>query len=115
MTTPSPEEFVRVWEGSSSVLEASDRLSEMGYWSMSPRRTLDYATGLWRRGCRLQALPQTTPPTLAAAAGAGAKALTRGLLSGLVHLVEASLGESAPAPPPSVTILVELTKPAERG
>jgi hypothetical protein len=50
--------FVWAWESSDSVVEASDKLTERGYWSMSPERTQRFATWMRRKyGLDLTELP----------------------------------------------------------
>jgi len=53
--------FVWAWETSGSVVEASDKLTERGYWSMSPKRTQRFANWLRRsQGLDLTELPMET-------------------------------------------------------
>src|SRR5262249_24100986 len=53
--------FVWVWETSESVVEASDKLTERGYWSMSPKRTQKFANWVRRtQGLDLTELPMET-------------------------------------------------------
>jgi hypothetical protein len=72
--TPSPEEFVRAWQTSASVAEASNKLTEQGHWHMSPRVTRRYAGRLWSRGVQLTWLPMAAEAAVAPPAAEPAQA-----------------------------------------